>query len=112
MCGLTGVVQFWEVISDEHGIDPTGSYTGDNNIQLERINVYYSEASGINAFFVNVASRLKYFTIYLIAYGCCLKVKILCQVFPMISYVGVKASRRCLPSFYAAHCLPHSLPLP
>jgi len=43
---LTDVVQFWEVISDEHGIDPTGSYMGDNDLQLERINVYYSEASG------------------------------------------------------------------
>jgi len=34
------------VISDEHGIDPTGSYIGDKNMQLERINVYYNEASG------------------------------------------------------------------
>ena len=39
-------VQFWEVISDEHGIDPTGSYHGDSDLQLERINVYYNEASG------------------------------------------------------------------
>lgn len=38
--------QFWEVISDEHGIDPTGSYQGDSELQLERINVYYNEASG------------------------------------------------------------------
>ncbi|MGH0152503.1 UNVERIFIED_CONTAM: hypothetical protein FKN15_022463 [Acipenser sinensis] len=38
--------QFWEVISDEHGIDPTGSYHGDSDLQLERINVYYNEASG------------------------------------------------------------------
>lgn len=38
--------QFWEVISDEHGIDPTGSYQGDSDLQLERINVYYNEASG------------------------------------------------------------------
>merc|ERR1712110_963235 len=35
-----------EVISDEHGIDPTGSYVGDSDLQLERINVYYNEASG------------------------------------------------------------------
>lgn len=40
------VCQFWEVISDEHGIDPTGSYQGDSDLQLERINVYYNEASG------------------------------------------------------------------
>ena len=40
-------VQFWEVISDEHGIDPTGTYHGDSDLQLERINVYYNEATGI-----------------------------------------------------------------
>ena len=39
--------QFWEVISDEHGIDPTGTYHGDSDLQLERINVYYNEATGI-----------------------------------------------------------------
>ncbi|MBN3279609.1 TBB2 protein, partial [Polyodon spathula] len=39
-------IQFWEVISDEHGIDPTGSYHGDSDLQLERINVYYNEATG------------------------------------------------------------------
>ncbi|KAK1804131.1 hypothetical protein P4O66_020170 [Electrophorus voltai] len=39
-------VKFWEVISDEHGIDPTGSYHGDSDLQLDRINVYYNEASG------------------------------------------------------------------
>merc|ERR1712182_76141 len=36
----------WEVISDEHGVDPTGSYHGDSDLQLERINVYYNEATG------------------------------------------------------------------
>ncbi|KAH8019259.1 hypothetical protein HPB51_018602 [Rhipicephalus microplus] len=41
-----GIAWFWEVISDEHGIDPTGSYHGDSDLQLERINVYYNEASG------------------------------------------------------------------
>ena len=40
--------QFWEVISDEHGIDPTGTYHGDSDLQLERINVYYNEAAGMN----------------------------------------------------------------
>ena len=34
------------LLSDEHGIDPTGSYVGDSDLQLERINVYYNEASG------------------------------------------------------------------
>lgn len=32
--------------SDEHGIDPEGVYKGDNDLQLERINVYFNEASG------------------------------------------------------------------
>ncbi|XP_045356853.1 tubulin beta-4B chain-like [Leopardus geoffroyi] len=46
-CGLVFFSpQFWEVISDEHGIDPTGSYHGDSDLQLERINVYYNEAAG------------------------------------------------------------------
>jgi len=35
-----------EVISDEHGIDPTGTYHGDSDLQLERINVYFNEATG------------------------------------------------------------------
>lgn len=34
------------MISDEHGIDPTGAYHGDSDLQLERINVYYNEAGG------------------------------------------------------------------
>merc|ERR1711939_774563 len=38
--------KFWEVICDEHGIDPTGTYHGDSDLQLERINVYYNEATG------------------------------------------------------------------
>ncbi|GLG94188.1 Tubulin beta chain [Gryllus bimaculatus] len=37
--------QFWEVISDEHGIDTTGTYRGESPLQLERINVYYNKAS-------------------------------------------------------------------
>ncbi|KAK5986338.1 Tubulin beta chain, partial [Trichostrongylus colubriformis] len=37
---------FWEVISDEHGIQPDGSYKGESDLQLERINVYYNEANG------------------------------------------------------------------
>ncbi len=34
------------MISDEHGIDPNGSYQGDSDLQLERVNVYFTEASG------------------------------------------------------------------
>ncbi|KAJ3014788.1 Tubulin beta chain (Beta tubulin) [Thoreauomyces humboldtii] len=45
-CGNQIGSKFWEVISDEHGIDPTGHYNGDSDLQLERISVYYNEASG------------------------------------------------------------------
>uniref|UniRef100_A0A3B4ZI40 Tubulin beta-2A chain-like n=1 Tax=Stegastes partitus TaxID=144197 RepID=A0A3B4ZI40_9TELE len=48
-CGNQIGAKFWEVISDEHGIDPTGSYQGDSDLQLERINVYYNEASETNS---------------------------------------------------------------
>ena len=41
----TSLLQFWEVISDEHGIDPTGMYVGDSDLQLERISVYFNEGS-------------------------------------------------------------------
>jgi tubulin beta len=45
-CGNQIGAKFWEVISDEHGVDPTGTYHGDSDLQLERINVYYNEATG------------------------------------------------------------------
>lgn len=45
-CGNQIGAKFWEVISDEHGVDPTGSYHGDSDLQLERINVYFNEATG------------------------------------------------------------------
>ena len=44
--GILFSFQFWEVISDEHGIDPTGTYHGDSDLQLERIDVYFTEATG------------------------------------------------------------------
>lgn len=48
-CGNQIGSKFWEVICGEHGIDATGKYSGDaasSDLQLERINVYYNEASG------------------------------------------------------------------
>ncbi|PWA92509.1 Tubulin beta-8 chain -like protein [Artemisia annua] len=44
-CGNQIGAKFWEVVCAEHGIDPTGRYQGDTDLQLERINVYYNEAS-------------------------------------------------------------------
>ena len=35
-----------EVISDEQNNNPTGTYYIDSDLQLERINVYYSVATG------------------------------------------------------------------
>ena len=45
-CGNQIGSKFWEVISDEHGIDPNGQYYGESDLQLERANVYYNEATG------------------------------------------------------------------
>jgi hypothetical protein len=45
-CGNQIGAKFWEVVCDEHGIDATGSYAGENDLQLERVNVYFNEASG------------------------------------------------------------------
>jgi len=44
-CGNQIGTKFWEVISEEHGLDKSGLYKGDSELQLERIGVYYSEAS-------------------------------------------------------------------
>merc|ERR1711933_298562 len=41
---LKNGAKFWEVISEEHGIDQTGNYIGDSSLQLDRISVYYNEA--------------------------------------------------------------------
>jgi len=42
-CGNQIGAKFWEVMAAEHGIDPTGAYVGDNELQLQRINVYFNE---------------------------------------------------------------------
>uniref|UniRef100_A0A915A9L1 Tubulin beta chain n=1 Tax=Parascaris univalens TaxID=6257 RepID=A0A915A9L1_PARUN len=45
-CGNQIGAKFWEVISDEHGIQPDGMYAGESDLQLDRIEVYYNEAHG------------------------------------------------------------------
>ena len=45
-CGNQIGAKVWEVISVEHGVDPTGTYHGDADLQLERINVYFNIATG------------------------------------------------------------------
>jgi len=44
-CGNQIGGKFWEVISAEHGLDADGQYHGDADIQLDKINVYFTEAS-------------------------------------------------------------------
>ncbi|XLS54455.1 hypothetical protein HN51_004210 [Arachis hypogaea] len=39
--------KFWEVVCEEHSIDPTGRYIGNTNLQLERVNVYYNEVEPV-----------------------------------------------------------------
>jgi tubulin beta len=36
---------FWEVVCNENGIHGDGEYCEDNDAQLDRINVFYHEAS-------------------------------------------------------------------
>jgi len=45
-CGNQIGAKFWEVVCEEHGVDPTGTYKGDSDLQLEKINVYFNEAAG------------------------------------------------------------------
>jgi len=45
-CGNQIGTKFWEVICGEHGINTSGTYEGKDDLQLDRINVYYSEANG------------------------------------------------------------------
>ncbi|KAJ3388068.1 Tubulin beta chain (Beta tubulin) [Entophlyctis sp. JEL0112] len=44
-CGNQMGTKFWEVLSDEHGINEDGKYVGESDLQLERINVYYTESA-------------------------------------------------------------------
>jgi tubulin beta len=39
-------IKFWEVLCDAHGIGGSGEYCGDNDAHLDRIHVFYHEASG------------------------------------------------------------------
>ena len=89
-CGNQIGAKFWEVISDEHGIDPTGTYHGDSDLQLERINVYYNEATG-----GKYVPRLETFIIQAIFICNRLEVKwIYCQ---LVSHICIAAD--CIRNF-------------
>lgn len=42
-CGNQIGAKFWDIITNEHGIDEVGIFQGDSDIQLERINVYFND---------------------------------------------------------------------
>ncbi|QUC21140.1 uncharacterized protein UV8b_05383 [Ustilaginoidea virens] len=44
-CGNQVGTAFWQTILGEHGLENNGVYTGQDHIQLDRINVYFNEAS-------------------------------------------------------------------
>ncbi|KAI0431923.1 tubulin beta chain [Xylaria sp. FL1042] len=48
-CGNQVGASFWQTVSREHGLDDNGNYQGSSTLQLERIGVYFNEAT-INKF--------------------------------------------------------------
>jgi hypothetical protein len=62
-CGNQIGSKFWSVISEEHGIDNAGSYKGKDDLQLERINVYYNglkEESTFPVLFLSTWNRVQW----------------------------------------------------
>ena len=49
-CGNQIGSKFWEVISDEHGIGQDGIANPESDLQIERVEVYYNEASVENKY--------------------------------------------------------------
>lgn len=47
-CGNQIGSKFWETVCKEHGIEPDGSYSGNDDLQLEKIGVYFNQASNNN----------------------------------------------------------------
>ncbi|XP_034187518.2 tubulin beta-4 chain-like [Osmia lignaria lignaria] len=45
-CGNNVGGKFWEVISDEHGLRQDGIFCGESQLQLQRLNVYFSQGPG------------------------------------------------------------------
>merc|ERR1712110_319833 len=44
-CGNQMGYAFWEAAAKEHGLSPDGSYSGDKDEQLERIEVFFDETA-------------------------------------------------------------------
>ena len=47
------------MISNEHGVDATGSYNGTSDVQLERLSMYYNEVSSCKYFPCTILLDLK-----------------------------------------------------
>jgi len=45
-CGNQIGTKFWEVVCGEHGISTSGKYEGKEDLQLDKIGVYFTEATG------------------------------------------------------------------
>ncbi|XP_076239479.1 tubulin beta-1 chain [Calliopsis andreniformis] len=45
-CGNNVGGKFWQVISDEHGLNPDGVFCGESDLQLQRMNVYFTQGAG------------------------------------------------------------------
>ena len=51
---LVKVAHIWTLVPQ----DPTGTYHGDSDLQLERVNVYFNEASGGKQLFLDWRAKL------------------------------------------------------
>jgi tubulin beta len=47
-CGNQIGAKFWELISNEHGIDLQGKFVGTTSLQSDGLSVYYNESSSGN----------------------------------------------------------------
>ena len=57
-CGNQIGSKFWEITSDEHGLLPDGTYNGDSDLQLERIEVQFLDSLLLHI----IPSYIKVFT--------------------------------------------------
>ncbi|KAI1271129.1 tubulin beta chain [Xylaria sp. FL0933] len=46
-CGNQVGTSFWQTVAREHGLDHNGSYQGSSSLQLDRIGVYFNEATNM-----------------------------------------------------------------
>ena len=42
-CGNQIGIAFWETVSKEHGLNTEGFFTGEDEMLIDKINVYYNE---------------------------------------------------------------------